>query len=104
MRVMDLDVNTEYMLDGNALAGLFTEIFGVEMTSAPMACAGCGTASEMGQLHSFTQAPGVVMRCPNCQNIVVRIVVTPHFVFLDARGAIYVQVPRQHKSSTTIVA
>jgi hypothetical protein len=91
---MDLDVNTEFILDGNAVAGLFAEIFGTEMTTAPMECAGCSTTSEMGTLLCFTQSPGVVMRCPNCENVVVRVVVTPTSVLLDARGAIYVQVPR----------
>jgi hypothetical protein len=89
-----MEVENEFMLDGNAVAGLFTEIFGVEMTASPMECAGCGTENEMGALLLFTQAPGVVMRCPRCENVVVRVVVTPRSVLFDARGAVYVQIPR----------
>jgi hypothetical protein len=50
---------------------------------------------EMGALLAFTQGPGVVLRCASCQNIVLRIVQTPDYVYLDARGAVYLRVRRQ---------
>ncbi len=89
------DTNTEMMLDGNALGGMMLEMFGVEMTAAPTACAHCGTENEMGALHAFTQAPGIVLRCPTCKQIMVRVVQTPDALYLDARGAVYLRVARQ---------
>ena len=38
---------------------------------------------------AFTQAPGVVLRCPGCEAVVARIVQTTAALYLDARGATY---------------
>jgi hypothetical protein len=83
------------MLDGNALAGLLHELFFVEMTIAPVECASCGRHGEMGSLWAFVETPGYVLRCPDCQNIIMRIAVTPQQVYVDARGAAYVCIPKR---------
>lgn len=88
------DMNRELMLDANAIAGVLYEIFGVEMTAAPVECAGCGNEGEIGGLHAFTQGPGIVLRCLKCENVVLRIVQTPEAVYLDARGAVYLRLAR----------
>ncbi len=88
------DMNHELMLDGNSAAGLLQEIFGTEMTAAPTECANCGAEGEMGTLLAFTQAPGVVLRCPACEQVVVRIVQTPNAYYIDARGAVYLRLAR----------
>lgn len=94
MKNETMDTNTEMMLDGNAMGGMFLEMFGVEMTAAPTECAHCGTENEMGALMMFTQAPGIILRCPACEQVMVRIVQTPDALYLDARGAAYLRVPR----------
>ena len=86
------------MLDGNALAGLLHELFDVEMTIAPVECANCGRYGELGSLWAFAESPGYVLRCPGCQNIVMRMTVTPAEVYLDARGAAYVRIPRRNQA------
>jgi hypothetical protein len=83
------------MLDGNALAGLLHDLFYAEMTDAAVECANCGRHGEMGSLWAFVESPGYVLRCPDCQSIVMRIAVTPEQVYLDARGAAYVCVPNR---------
>lgn len=88
------DINRELMLDGNALAGMMQEIFGLEMTDNPAECANCGNVSELGGLLAFTQAPGTVLRCPVCEEVMLRIVETPSGIYLDARGAVYVRLKR----------
>lgn len=90
----ETDTNTEMMLDGNALGGMFVEIFGTEMTAAPTECATCGTPNMVGALMMFNQAPGLVIRCPACENVMVRIVQTPDAYYIDARGAAYLRIPR----------
>jgi len=88
------DINRELMLDANATAGLLQEIFSVEMTAAPTECANCGNEGEIGALLAFTQGPGVVLRCPTCENVMIRIVQTPEAIYLDARGAVYLRLAR----------
>ncbi len=88
------DMNHELMLDANAVAGIMQEIFGVEMTASPTECAHCGAEGEIGTLLAFTQAPGIVLRCPQCENVVVRITQTPEAYYLDARGAVFLRLAR----------
>ncbi len=88
------DMNRELMLDANAAAGLLQEIFGTDMTAAPTECANCGQEGEIGTLLAFTQAPGVVLRCPACEQVVVRITQTPDAFYIDARGAVYLRLAR----------
>src|SRR4051812_1696819 len=86
------DMNRELMLDGNGVAGALYEIFGVEMTASPTECAGCGREGDIGPLLAFTQAPGIVLRCPACEQVMVRVVRTPTATYLDARGAAYLRI------------
>jgi hypothetical protein len=88
-----VEENLSLMVDGNALAGLFQQIFDVEMTVAPVECASCGREGEMGSLWAFIASPGYVLRCPACHNIILRVVITPKQVYLDARGAAYICIP-----------
>ncbi len=88
---MEADIDRDLMLDGNAVAGLLFEVFGVEMTDAASQCGHCGHTGEVGSLLAFTRAPGVVLRCPSCHEVMVRIVQTPHGTYVDARGAGYMR-------------
>jgi len=88
------DMNTALMVDGNAVAGQLQQIFGRDMTTAMARCAGCGRDAEMGALMAFTQAPGVVLRCPACQTAIARIVQTPSAIYLEARGAAFLRMQR----------
>ena len=63
----------ELMLDGNAVAGLLQEVFAVEMTTAIGVCGGCGTSMEVGAVRVYRGA-GVVLRCPHCDNALMKIV------------------------------
>lgn len=63
----------ELMLDGNAAAGVLGEVFAVEMTTATMMCGSCGAAGPVGAMHLFRGA-GIVLRCPQCDNALVKIV------------------------------
>lgn len=56
------------MLDGNAAAGLLSEVFATEVTSARGACAWCGAIAPIGEqrLYQNPGAPGGVLRCHAC--------------------------------------
>ena len=73
-------------LDGNAIGGLLGEIFAAEMTSAEGTCAGCGSVHAIGRVEVYVNAPGVVARCPSCQQVLMRIVKAPGRAWLDLSG------------------
>ncbi|TMD68681.1 MAG: hypothetical protein E6I84_01135 [Chloroflexi bacterium] len=84
-------MNTELMVDGNAIAGELEQIFGHDMTMAVARCAGCAADSMMATLIAFVRGPGVVLRCPSCESVIARIVQTPTATYLDARGMVYLR-------------
>ena len=90
----EMDTVMQNMVDGNVASGMFVEIFGAEMTATPTECATCGQHHQVGTLLAFTQAPGMVLRCPTCESVMVRIVKTPDAIYLDARGAAYLCITR----------
>ena len=64
----------EMKLDGNAIGGLLREIFTMEMTTAETTCAGCGTVNAVGRVDVYIHAPGTVVRCPACGQVLMRFV------------------------------
>jgi ribosomal protein S27E len=60
-------------LDGNALAGIFAELFGEEMTAARRRCAGCREIHAIGE-HRMYESAGYVLRCPGCGDLAATIV------------------------------
>ena len=80
-----MDVSEE-RLDGNAIGGLLREIFTMEMTSAQTTCASCGSVNAVGGVVVYMQAPGVVVRCPSCEQVLMRIVQGRGSYWLDLRG------------------
>ena len=95
MEIGMVEESQSLMLDGNAMAGMLHVLFDTEMTVAPVECASCGRVGELGSLWAFVESPGYVMRCPGCQNIILRMAVTPTEVFLDARGAAFMCIPNR---------
>lgn len=89
-----LENSTSLMLDGNAMAGVLYDLFDMEMTVSWLECATCGRHGELGSLWAFMESPGYVLRCPACQEVVLRLAVTPRRVYLDTRGATYLCIPR----------
>ena len=79
-------------VDGSGVAGLLESVFGAEMTAAPGQCAHCHTVSVVGTMRVYLRGPGVVLRCPACAEVVLRIAQTPRGTMVDARGAVYLVV------------
>ncbi len=80
-------------LDGNSLAGTLRELFAVDTTTAMTRCSGCGQASAVGALTVYAHAPGVVARCPSCDDVILRVVRGPDRAWLDLRGTVSLEVP-----------
>jgi Family of unknown function (DUF6510) len=79
------------MLDGNAVAGLLQEVFAVEMTTANGTCSACGATNPVGALRVFRGA-GIVMRCPDCDEVLVTIVRGDARIWIGFTGVRMLQV------------
>jgi ribosomal protein S27E len=80
-------------LDGNAVAGTLREIFATEMTIAVGTCRGCGARDEVGAVHVY-MAAGVVLRCPHCGAVLMKIVDGGTRVWIDLSGVRLLELPR----------
>jgi len=79
--------------DGNVLAGPLSEIFAVDLTAAVGRCAGCGSTGPIARLRVYGPSPGLVARCPDCAQVVLRVVRGPNDAWLDLRGAVSLRIP-----------
>jgi hypothetical protein len=75
-------------LDGNAIAGLLVDVFGVEMTTATGACASCGTGGSVGEFEVYLRAPGTVVRCRSCGDVLMVFVTVRGVTCVDLRGVV----------------
>jgi ribosomal protein S27E len=65
----------------------------MEVTTAVGRCTGCGRIAPMAEVRVFDHAPGVVARCPACDQVLLRLVRGPGRAWLDLRGLAYLQLP-----------
>ncbi|HET7856529.1 MAG TPA: DUF6510 family protein [Gaiellaceae bacterium] len=75
----------ELRLDGNAAAGTLREVFAAEMTTATGTCGSCGAVNAVGAVHVYVAA-GLVLRCPHCDAVLMRIVEAGTRIWLDFSG------------------
>ena len=78
-------------VDGNAAAGPLGTVFAVDLTAATARCAGCGRVDVLAATRVYTQAPGLVVRCPGCDSVLLRLVEGQQHTWLDLRGLAYVR-------------
>jgi hypothetical protein len=81
------DPAVDLTVDGNAVGGLLAELFGAEITASEERCLHCGTVSTIATFRVYMRGPGIVVRCPACTDVVLRIVRTTSGVRLDLSGA-----------------
>jgi Family of unknown function (DUF6510) len=72
-------------LDGNSIAGTLEVLFGHDMTEALGVCGGCGARRQVGALHVY-RAAGIVVRCPDCEAVLMQIVEAPERTWVSLRG------------------
>jgi hypothetical protein len=78
---------------GNALAGPLHDLIGPDVAAAVGRCGNCGRTGPMAEVRVFDRAPGVVARCPTCEQVLLRLVRGPGRAWLDLRGLTYLQLP-----------
>jgi len=74
-------------LDGSAAAGPFGEIFGGDLTTVVVTCAGCRASAPFAEQSAFLGGPGAVLRCPGCDHLLARVVQTPTELWLEMSGS-----------------
>jgi hypothetical protein len=80
-------------LDGNAAAGSLKEIFTFEVTTAQYACEGCGRTDRIGAAMVYeVRGLGTILRCPGCDNALIRLAYNRGRHLIDLRGIRYLQV------------
>jgi hypothetical protein len=87
------DPAVDLTVDGNAVGGLLAAVFSADITASPGQCAHCGTVSMVGTMRVYLRGPGVVVRCPACTDVVLRIVETPRGVRVALDGATHLRLP-----------
>ena len=73
-------------LDGNAAAGILSELFVPDLTAARATCAGCGATRAVGELLVYAHGMGTVVRCPSCDAVVLCVTRTATQLWLDPTG------------------
>ncbi len=69
--------DADLRLDGNAAAGLLSEMFAADMTTAVGTCATCGATNVLAMAQLYMHAPGTVLRCPSCTAVLMCVVQFP---------------------------
>jgi hypothetical protein len=78
---------TDRSLDGNAAAGPFGELFGVDVSTAIVTCGGCRASAAFAEQRAFLDGPGTVLRCPGCDHLLARVVETRTEIWLELSGS-----------------
>ena len=78
-------------LDGNSIAGMLEVLFGHDMTEVVGVCAGCGAMRQVGALHVY-RAAGIVVRCPDCESVLMQVVESPERTWVSLQGVRALQV------------
>jgi len=73
-------------LDGNAAAGLLRQLFAFEVTVARIVCNSCQSANPLAPLRLYGQSMGSILRCPQCNGVLIRVVAREPEYWLDMRG------------------
>jgi hypothetical protein len=84
----------EMRLDGNAAAGALRDVFARDITDAMATCAGCGQQARMAELLEYGHAMGIVLRCPGCEHVMMRLVYSPGWLRLDGSGIAVLTIPQ----------
>jgi len=82
-----MDTANDLRLDGNAAAGLLSQVFRPEATNAVARCGACGAEGPVGTLMVYGHGMGVIFHCPRCEHLMIRIAHMREEVVLDMRGA-----------------
>ena len=82
----------DHQLDGNAFAGLLADVLVGEPTRAERICPSCHARHPAGA-HRAYEGAGLVLRCPSCGDVAVRLATLPRQRVVEFRGTWFFDVP-----------
>jgi len=80
-------------VDGNALAGLMSDIFAFDVTTAKARCMSCGEVRALAQDMVYGGEQGYVVRCQGCGDVLMVVVPEPGGVRMQMRGMSWLETP-----------
>ena len=86
--------DTDLRLDGNAAAGLLGDIFAFDITTAECVCGGCKATAPVATLAVYGMEMGAILRCPGCDNALIRVSHLSSGYWIDTRGTSVLRVSR----------
>ena len=77
---------TSLLLGGDTAARLIQQIFIPDVTLSKVRCRACDCMSSVGSLTVYAGPMGAVLNCSDCDNVLIRVVDTPHGLWLEMSG------------------
>ncbi|KAA9134901.1 DUF6510 family protein [Microbacterium caowuchunii] len=81
-------------VDGNALAGLLSEVFVSDASMLVLSCRQCGTAGPLGGTDVEDDGVGAIVRCRHCSRTLLTVLRTGSGVTLSVAALAQLDVPR----------
>jgi hypothetical protein len=78
-------MNDDLHTDGNGTAGALSRLLAVDTTTMLRTCASCGTTEPVAA-HRAYHGAGIVLRCPGCETVAIRLVEDGERVMVEWRG------------------
>jgi phage FluMu protein Com len=75
----------ELVLDGNALAGALSQVFVADVTTARVTCGACAQVRMLATARLYHGAADV-LRCAECDAVLLRLVTAPGRIYLELTG------------------
>jgi len=88
---------SDLLLGGDAGARLVQHVFVPDVTLARIRCEACDVETGIGALTVYAGAMGAVLKCSDCDNVLMRVVDTPHGLWLEMSGARNVRFERPYR-------
>jgi Family of unknown function (DUF6510) len=73
--------------DGNGVAGILSELLTVEVTTMMRTCHSCGAQNPVAA-HRAYHGAGLVLRCPACEDVALRVGVLDDGLVFEWRGTL----------------
>ena len=81
---------TDLHTDGNEAAGALSQMLAVDVTTLLRRCSSCGDLSPVGA-HRAYHGAAMVLRCPSCEDVAVRVAEDESGVTVEWRGTFRIE-------------
>ena len=82
---------SDLMLEGDVAALLLQHVFAPDITLAQIRCAACDCTSGVGALPMHAAPMSTILKCSNCDHVLMRVVDAPRGLLLEMVGARYLR-------------